>query len=249
METRRREKHRREDRPVGFFARWQIPGGGNGRGKTVAVDRGRWDEERAFTGELFRFQKIVKSPSRRTANCSWRWAEVLNSRTALAAGWCSKWKAANRSRSSIPAARCMRAVEFSPDGKEIATGEFGATVAFWEPRTGKQIASLNLPGSPVREINYAPDGRMAAACGDGTVYVMKDHSDSAADWSATKGKLSRRCLRRMEKPSSPEPRMPRSAYGIPTRACLWESSARIKLWKTCRKPCSRSPIPPMAGLW
>ena len=135
---------------------------------------GQWDEERSFTGELSAFQKIVKiafSPDSRLLVAAG--GSLQNPR--FGRGLVFEVESGQQIAKFDSGGPMFAAVEFSPDGKEIATGEFGSTVAFWEPRSGKQIAVLNLPGRPVREINYAPDGRMAAACGDGTIYVMKDH--------------------------------------------------------------------------
>ncbi len=143
----------------------------NEAGQLMMWTVGQWDEERAFEGDFFRFQKVAFSPDGKLLVAVGGSFEQQN---RFGRGLVFEVESGKQIAKFDSGGMVFRALEFSPDGKEIATGEFGTTVAFWEPRTGKRIASLNLTGT-VREVNYAPDGRMAAACGDGTVYVMQDH--------------------------------------------------------------------------
>ncbi len=194
-------------------------------GKLMMWTVGQWDEEHVFQGDFFRFQKVAFSPDSQLLVA----VGGVFQQSGFGRGLVFDVETRKQITKFDSGGSQFGALEFSPDGKEIATGDFGNTVAFWESRTGKPIASLRLPNR-VREINYAPDGRMAAACGDGTIYVVKDHRIQL-QFIGHAGPASRRCLRRMGKHSSPEPRTARCGCGTPTPARLGESSGLTRSWK------------------
>ena len=53
-------------------------------------------------------------------------------------------------------------VAFSPDGKVLATGDFGGTARLWNLATGRQIASLPAGPGAVGSMAFSPDGKMLA---------------------------------------------------------------------------------------
>ena len=65
-------------------------------------------------------------------------------------------------------------VQFSPDGKLIASGTVDGSVKLWNRATGKEIRSLNGHLSQVNHIRFSQDGqRIAAANYDGTIALWE----------------------------------------------------------------------------
>lgn len=132
---------------------------------------GAWDKERPFEGELFRFQKVIFSPdSKLLVAVGGSFNQPRFGRGLVFEVESGKQIAKFESNGSV-----FAGVAFSPDGKELATGVFGQGVYFYEARTGKSIATVNLPGT-VRDLEYDQNGRLVAACGDNLAYLIKDHN-------------------------------------------------------------------------
>jgi RNA polymerase sigma factor (sigma-70 family) len=91
----------------------------------------------------------------------------------------------------------VNAVEFSPDGRLIATAGMDGTVRLWEVASGNERRRLKGHDFEVHAVNFAPDGRrLASASYDGTALVWEvfdpgppDAADAklAAYWEALAG--------------------------------------------------------------
>ena len=54
---------------------------------------------------------------------------------------------------------------FSPDGKQIATGNVDTTIKLYDADTGKMQASWSAHGTSVTGLAYSPDGKLLASSG------------------------------------------------------------------------------------
>jgi WD40 repeat protein len=72
----------------------------------------------------------------------------------------------------------VHSVEFSPDGRWLATGSY-RTVGMWDARSGKQLHALAHEGQ-VYAVAFSPDGRWLAT-------VVGDYK-TARIWDARSGK-------------------------------------------------------------
>lgn len=73
-------------------------------------------------------------------------------------------------------------VTFSPDGKLLASGDFGGLVRIWDSRTGKCTHTLKGHTSIIRLVMFSPDGKLlVSASWDKTVRI----------WDAASGKCVR----------------------------------------------------------
>ena len=68
---------------------------------------------------------------------------------------------------------------FSPDGRELASGGFDASVRVWDPATGRQLRRIDGHTQAVVGVAYSPDGRtLASSSDDSTVRLW-----NRRDWS------------------------------------------------------------------
>ena len=65
-------------------------------------------------------------------------------------------------------------VEFSPDGRTLASGSWDGTVRFWDPIAGHETACFRCPVGKVTALAYSPDGLRLAAGGDKGHVAMWD---------------------------------------------------------------------------
>ena len=59
--------------------------------------------------------------------------------------------------------KTVNSVEFSPDGKMLASGSEDETVRLWDARTGQLLHTLEEHTSDVTSVAFSPDGKMLAS--------------------------------------------------------------------------------------
>ncbi len=132
---------------------------------------GQWDEERAITGDLFRFQKVAFSPdSKLLAAVGGNFEQPRFGRGLIIDVETGK-QIAKIETTGAP----MASAAFSPDGKELATGEYATAVRFWEVPTGKAISVLEIGGT-MDSLEYTPDGLLVGPSFGGDVHIIKNRA-------------------------------------------------------------------------
>lgn len=63
-------------------------------------------------------------------------------------------------------------VDFSPDGKTLASACIDGTIRLWEVVTGKELWKLKRPNEQIFRVIYPPDGKILAAAAGGTIYLL-----------------------------------------------------------------------------
>ncbi len=107
--------------------------------------------------------------------------ELLNESLPRLRGW--EWHFLKRQRygsaAPLPHQDTVLRVEFSPDGRHIATGSLDGTLRIWDAQAGRVLYTLPCESPHIRALAYSRDGlRLAVAHNDGRIRV----------WEAATGK-------------------------------------------------------------
>lgn len=70
--------------------------------------------------------------------------------------------------------RVVKAIDFSPDGRLLASVGEDGTLRFWHPDTGAASTALDLGLGGLRAVAFAPDGLTILAAGDAGTIAMVD---------------------------------------------------------------------------
>jgi hypothetical protein len=89
----------------------------------------------------------------------------------------------------------VSALAFSPDGRVIASGDYGHTVRFWDAATGQSVRAPIEQRGVVFSVAFSPDGKTLAV-GDsfGVTWIDVD----LESWRRLAGRVANRNLTRDE---------------------------------------------------
>jgi WD40 repeat protein len=61
---------------------------------------------------------------------------------------------------------CLKAVAFSPDGKQLVSASDDKTVILWDAATGTALQTLTDHSSWVSAVDFSPDGKQLVSASD-----------------------------------------------------------------------------------
>lgn len=77
-------------------------------------------------------------------------------------------------------------VAFSPDGKEVVSGDMGGNVYVWEAQTGERLQALSIGNAP-SSATFSPDGRYLLT----SLFTQLSNASGAEIWDARTGQAVR----------------------------------------------------------
>src|SRR5260370_35262 len=125
-------------------------------------------------------------PLPRTAPCACGMSPPARRRPSCAgtSAGSRPWRSPPTAAPSPPAARAtpralgqsagVQGLAFTPDGRTLASGDWGGTVLLWDVATRTQKGALRTPEDGVAGVAFAPDGRTLAAGGMGGAVRLWD---------------------------------------------------------------------------
>lgn len=147
--------------------KWLASGGGDPNAKLWDTDT--WQLRNTLNqGQGRSVFSVAFSPDSLTLGASCKSMNVLGPPARL-------WDvAAGIEKISLPGQHwAVPTVEFSSDGKRIATGQQFGTIALWDARTGREVATLASRTAAHHNINsvaFSPDGKLLVTAGnEGTI--------------------------------------------------------------------------------
>src|SRR5260370_24261389 len=78
--------------------------------------------------------------------------------------------------------RALASVDYSPDGRYLATGSYDKTAKIWDAATGTEVATLRGHQGTVEAVRFSPDGKiLATRSHDGPGRLWKSGSRDRPD--------------------------------------------------------------------
>jgi WD40 repeat protein len=65
-------------------------------------------------------------------------------------------------------------IDFSPDGRLVATAGEDGTVRVWEADSGRELFAFYGHGEEVLNVSFSPDGRRLASSGNDNTTIVWD---------------------------------------------------------------------------
>jgi WD40 repeat protein len=75
-------------------------------------------------------------------------------------------------------------ISFSPDGRQLATGDIGGDIKVWNLRTGKVIKTFEQPYSSNDQVAFSRDGKYLISGGENQNIMLWDVPSGGLIWSA-----------------------------------------------------------------
>jgi RNA polymerase sigma factor (sigma-70 family) len=121
----------------------------------------------------------------------------------------------------------VHAVEFSPDGKVLASAGHDGTVRLWDPATGKELHRLEGHKGQVSGVAFAPDGKaLATGDADGMVRLW-DSATGKRLWEGNERMMS--VLSLAFSPDGKTVAAGLAQQGSDCLVCLWDAATGKKL--------------------
>jgi dipeptidyl aminopeptidase/acylaminoacyl peptidase len=104
-----------------------------------------------------------------------------------------------------------RGIDFSPDGRVLASGEYASCIVrFWEAETSKQVSQIRLQDEAkdfmtIEGVAFSPDGKTLAVSGRGAATAGVGDSSRVRLWNVADGKPLRHSSARLNDPTDKGP--------------------------------------------
>lgn len=82
-----------------------------------------------------------------------------------------------------PDSRGLSVLTYTPDGKRLVTAGLDNRIRFWEPNTGKHLATLNGHTNLVRSLTFTPNGKQLISCSAKETLAWDIETGKPAPWA------------------------------------------------------------------